>query len=102
MSLKKKKNINKNIKGAEDNYKIIKNLSQIKKLGMPVLIGTSRKSFIGKMIGGDPDERMEGTAATVAAAILNGCHVIRVHDVAAMKKVASVTDAVVHSGQVMS
>jgi dihydropteroate synthase len=89
-------------KTAEDNYKIIKNLSQIKKLGMPVLIGTSRKSFIGKMIGGDPDERMEGTAATVAAAILNGCHVIRVHDVAAMKKVASVTDAVIHSGQVMS
>lgn len=81
----------------EDNYKIIKNLSGLKVLGMPVMIGTSRKSFIGKITGGDPGERMEGTAATVAAAIMNGCHIIRVHDVAAMKKVAAVTDAIVHS-----
>jgi len=81
----------------EDNYKIIENLSALKVLGMPVMIGTSRKSFIGKITGGDPGERMEGTAATVAAAIMNGCHIIRVHDVAAMKKVAAVTDAIVHS-----
>ena len=81
----------------EDNYKIIKNLSGLKVMGMPVMIGTSRKSFIGKITGGDPGERMEGTAATVAAAIINGCHIIRVHDVAAMKKVAAVTDAIVHS-----
>ena len=81
----------------EDDYKIIKDLSELKALGMPVLIGTSRKSFIGKITGGEPDERMEGTAATVAAAIMNGCHIIRVHDVAAMKKVAAVTDAIVHA-----
>ncbi|MGA3280567.1 MAG: dihydropteroate synthase [Smithella sp.] len=87
-------------KTPEDNYKIIKNLSELKALGMPVLIGTSRKSFIGKITGGKPDDRMEGTAATVVAAIMNGCHIIRVHDVKAMKKVAAVTDAIVHAWQV--
>ena len=84
-------------KTPEDNYKIIKNLSQLKELGMPIMIGTSRKSFIGKVTGGEPDERIEGTAATVAAAIMNGCHIVRVHDVAAMKKVAVVTDTIVHT-----
>ena len=86
-------------KTPEDNYKIIKNLSQLKELGMPVMIGTSRKSFIGKVTGGEPEQRLEGTAATVAAAIMNGCHIVRVHDVAAMKKVAAVTDAIVHTHQ---
>ena len=84
-------------KTPEDNYKIIKNLSQLKELGMPVMIGTSRKSFIGKATGGEPEQRLEGTAATIAAAIMNGCHIVRVHDVAAMKKVAAVTDAIVHT-----
>lgn len=87
-------------KTPEDNYKIIRNLSELKALGMPVMIGTSRKSFIGRITGGEPDERMEGTAATVTAAIMNGCHIIRVHDVVAMKKVAAVTDAIVHAGGV--
>ena len=84
-------------KTPEDNYKIIKNLSQLKELGMPVMIGTSRKSFIGKATGGEPEQRLEGTAATIAAAIMNGCHIVRVHDVAAMKKVAAVTDAIVYT-----
>jgi len=84
-------------KTLEDNYKIIKNLSQLKELGMPVMIGTSRKSFIGKVTGGEPEQRLEGTAATVAAAIMNGCHIVRVHDVAAMKKVAAVTDAIIYT-----
>jgi dihydropteroate synthase len=84
-------------KTPEDNYKIIKNLSQLKELGMPVMIGTSRKYFIGKVTGGEPGQRLEGTAATIAAAIMNGCHIVRVHDVAAMKKVAAVTDAIVHT-----
>ena len=87
-------------KTPEDNYKILRNLSELKALGMPVMIGTSRKSFIGKVVGGDPAERMEGTAATVTAAIMNGCHIIRVHDVAVMKKVAAVADAIVHGGGV--
>ena len=84
-------------KTPEDNYKIIRNLYQLKELGMPVMIGTSRKSFIGKVTGGEPEQRLEGTAATVTAAIMNGCHIVRVHDVAAMKKVAAVTDAIVHT-----
>jgi dihydropteroate synthase len=66
---------------------------------MPVMIGTSRKSFIGRVTGGEPEQRLEGTAATVTAAIMNGCHIVRVHDVAAMKKVAAVTDAIVHAYQ---
>jgi len=84
-------------KTLEDNYKIIRNLDQLKELGMPILIGTSRKSFIGRITGGEPEQRLEGTAATVTAAIMNGCHIVRVHDVAAMKKVAAVTDAIVHT-----
>jgi dihydropteroate synthase len=88
-------------KTAQDNYTIINNLSELKALGMPIMIGTSRKSFIGKITGEEPQERREGTAATVTAAIMNGCHIIRVHDIAAMKKVAAVTDAIIHAEQVM-
>jgi len=86
-------------KTAEDNYRIMKNLSSLKALNYPVMVGTSRKSFIGKITGGNPGDRMEGTAATVAAAIMNGCHMVRVHDVATMKKVALVTDAIVHADE---
>ncbi|MEN6423234.1 MAG: dihydropteroate synthase [Smithella sp.] len=88
-------------KTLQDNYRIIKNLSGLKALGLPVLIGTSRKSFIGNVTGDEPRERLEGTAATVAAAIMNGCNIVRVHDVAAMKKVAAITDAIVHARQVI-
>jgi dihydropteroate synthase len=84
-------------KTAEDNYKIINNLAELKVLGMPIMIGTSRKSFIGKVIGGEPQERMEGTAATVAAAIIKGAQIVRVHDVEAMKKICAVTDAIIHA-----
>ncbi|MEQ8164271.1 MAG: dihydropteroate synthase, partial [Smithellaceae bacterium] len=80
-----------------DNYRIIRNLTELKALGLPILMGTSRKLFIGKVTGGEPKDRIEGTAATVVAAILNGCHIVRVHDVAAMKKVAAVTDAILHA-----
>jgi dihydropteroate synthase len=84
-------------KTSEDNYKIIKNLSELKCLGLPIMLGASRKSFIGKVIGSEPYERLEGTAATVAAGIMNGCNIVRVHDVAAMKKVASVADAIIYA-----
>jgi dihydropteroate synthase len=84
-------------KAPEDNYRIINNLSELKTLGLPVMIGTSRKSFIGKIAAGEPHERLEGTAATVTAAILNGCHIVRVHDVAFMKKVTAVSDAILHA-----
>jgi dihydropteroate synthase len=81
----------------EDNCRIIKKIGELKCLGLPLMIGTSRKAFIGKVTGGNPAERIEGTAATVAAAVMNGCHIVRVHDVAAMKKVAAMTDAIAHA-----
>ena len=84
-------------KTPEDNYRIINNLAELKALGLPIMIGTSRKAFIAKVTGGEPQERMEGTAATIVASIMNGCHIIRVHDVACMKNIAAVTDAILHT-----
>ncbi|HOG11807.1 MAG: dihydropteroate synthase [Smithellaceae bacterium] len=81
-----------------DNCRILNKLCEFRALGLPLLVGTSRKAFIGSVTGDAVDRRMEGTAATVAAAVMNGCHIIRVHDVAAMKKVAAMTDAIVRAG----
>jgi dihydropteroate synthase len=81
-------------KTAEDNIRLLKHLKEFRTLGRPILIGTSRKGFIGKYTGGDPASRMEGTAATVTAAILNGANIVRVHDVKFMKKVSEMADAI--------
>ncbi|MCO5191214.1 MAG: dihydropteroate synthase, partial [Anaerolineae bacterium] len=71
-------------------------LDELKALGFPVLLGSSRKGFIGHVLGGLPaDERVEGTAATVAIGIARGADIVRVHDVRAMKRVAQMTDALV-------
>lgn len=79
----------------EDNLEILRRLREFKSLGCPILIGTSRKSFIGKALGDLPvEERIEGTAATVAISIANGADVVRVHDVGQMKRVAAMTDAI--------
>lgn len=80
-------------KSASDNMRLIRHLSEFKILGRPIVTGASRKSFIGHVTGGSPQERVEGTAASVTAAILNGSRVIRVHDVKTMKKVAAMADA---------
>ncbi len=80
-----------------DNFRIINNLAELKVLGLPIMIGTSRKAFLGKITGGEPQERIEGTAATNVVSIMNGCHIVRVHDVASMKKIAAVTDEILHS-----
>jgi dihydropteroate synthase len=80
-------------KTAQDNLRLIRHLSALKILGRPIVTGVSRKSFIGHVTGGGPLERAEGTAASVTATILNGCRVIRVHDVKTMKKVALMADA---------
>jgi dihydropteroate synthase len=80
-------------KTAPDNVRLISHLRELKIFGRPVVIGPSRKSFIGQVTGGGPQDRSEGTAAAVTAAILNGSRVIRVHDVKAMKKVAAMADA---------
>ena len=79
----------------DHNLEIIKNLHEFTLLEKPLLVGVSRKAFIGKILGDAPaSERLEGTAAAVAISILNGANIIRVHDVKEMKKVAMVADAV--------
>lgn len=76
-------------------YELIARLGEFSRLGFPLLVGTSRKKFIGRVLDGRPaPERVFGTAATIAACILNGAHIVRVHDVAEMVQVARVTDAV--------
>ena len=83
-------------KTAEHNLEIIRKLADFKSLGLPILIGTSRKAFIGKVLGGlAADERLEGTAATVALSVANGANIVRVHDVKEMVRVARTADAVV-------
>jgi len=81
-------------KSGEDNLRLIKHLAEFKVLGRPVLVGTSRKAFIGGVTGGAPEERLEGTAATVTAAVMNGAHMVRIHDVKFMKPVVSMADAI--------
>ena len=80
----------------EQNLEMLRRLEELRDLGLPVLIGTSRKSTIGAVLGGvSPEERLWGTAATVALAIAAGADIVRVHDVAAMRDVVRVADAVV-------
>ncbi|MFC7443338.1 dihydropteroate synthase [Laceyella putida] len=83
-------------KTVEDNFEVMRHLDQIVALGYPVLLGTSRKSFIGKTLGLPPHERMEGTAATVAYGITKGCQLMRVHDVKEMARVSRMMDALVY------
>ena len=80
-------------KTVTDNLRLIRHLGELRVLGRPIVTGASRKSFIGHVTGGSPQERIDGTSAAVTTAILNGCRVIRVHDVAVMKKVAVMADA---------
>jgi len=82
-------------KSAAQNFELLARLPELARFGFPLLVGTSRKKFIGAALGGvSENERRWGTAATVAASILGGVHIVRVHDVAEMVQVARVTDAV--------
>jgi dihydropteroate synthase len=81
-------------KTVEHNLILLKGLRRLRDLGKPVMVGTSRKSFIGRILNLEVDKRLIGTAATAAASILNGADIIRVHDVAAMVQVARMTDAI--------
>ncbi len=80
-------------KALEHNLEILRRLDEFTALGYPVLVGTSRKSFIGAITGRPATERVHGTAATVAIAALRGASIVRVHDVAAMVDVVRVVDA---------
>lgn len=83
-------------KTVRDNLNILRHLRELKSLGVPIAVGTSRKYFTGEITGAKmPTDRMEGTAATVSVAIQNGADIIRVHDVKFMKRVALMTDAIV-------
>lgn len=86
-------------KTVSQNVQIINQLDQFKSLGFPILLGTSRKSFIGYTLDLPPDERLEGTAATVAIGIDRGADIVRVHDVRAMVRVARMTDRIVRGGR---
>jgi dihydropteroate synthase len=79
-------------KTGEQNWVVMQRLAELRELGQPILIGTSRKSFIGKVLDLPADKRVEGTAATVTAAILRGADVVRVHDVREMSLVARAAD----------
>jgi dihydropteroate synthase len=81
----------------EQNLKALASLGEIAKLGFPVLLGTSRKSLIGKVIEATPAERLPGTIASNVIGIMAGCAMIRVHDVAAHVQAARVTEAILHA-----
>jgi len=82
-------------KKVEHNLELIRRLDEIRALGFPVLLGPSRKSFIGYTLNLPPDQRLEGTAAAVAVGITRGADIVRVHDVEAMVRVVRMTDAIV-------
>ena len=82
-------------KTVEQNLELIDRLGEIRAMGYPVLVGPSRKSFIGYTLDLPPDRRLEGTAAAVAISIARGADLVRVHDVASMARVMKMTDAIV-------
>ena len=82
-------------KTADQSLKLLAGLGELVGTGWPVVVGTSRKSFIGATLGVPEDQRLEGTAATVAWAVAHGARVVRVHDVEAMTRVVRMTEAIV-------
>jgi len=82
-------------KTVEQNLEILRRLGELRVLGRPILLGTSRKSVVGYTLNLPPDERVEGTGATVALGIASGADIVRVHDVKAMMRVARMADAIV-------
>lgn len=85
-------------KDAAGNLELLRRLSELSGLGLPILVGASRKSFIGKVLGRElTDDRIFGTSATVALSIANGASILRVHDVRAMRDVADMAHAILHS-----
>ena len=82
-------------KSPAHNLELLRRLGEIRALGCPVMIGTSRKSTIGRVLGLPVDERLEGTAASIALAIASGADIVRVHDVKEMARVAKMSDAIV-------
>jgi dihydropteroate synthase len=91
-------------KSFEQNYELLRKLPELAKLGFPLLVGTSRKGFLGATLAhngkpAQPEERLWATAATVTASILGGAHIVRVHDVAEMAQVARVADCLLDAAR---
>jgi len=85
-------------KNYEENYPLLARLNELHELGLPILSGTSRKSFIGKTLGGAaPDARVFGTMATVTASVLKGAHIVRVHDVKEAVETVRVADEILRT-----
>ena len=82
-------------KTADHNLELLRRLPELRELGYPLLLGVSRKSTIGRVLGLPVDDRMEGTAAAVAMSIAGGADIARVHDIREMVRVARMTDAIV-------
>ena len=85
-------------KSLAGNLELLRRLADLATAGRPLLVGTSRKSFIGTQLGRDVSERIFGTAATVAVSIVNGARIVRVHDVRAMRDVVDMTWAIMGGG----
>jgi dihydropteroate synthase len=81
-------------KNIEHNLLLLKNLCEFRVLGKPILVGTSRKAFIGKILNTGVAERLEGTLSSIAISVLNGAHMIRAHDVLQARKAIDVADAI--------
>jgi len=82
-------------KSLKDNLTLIKSLKFLEPIDRPILIGISRKSFIGKILSLPPQERTEGTIASAVLSIINGAHILRVHDVEAVKRAVLITEAII-------
>ena len=89
-------------KNDRQNYELLAGLPDLARLDFPLLVGTSRKGFIGRTLGVRANDRLWGTAATVTASILGGAHIVRVHDVEEMVQVARVADFVLQPGSAVS
>ena len=81
-------------KTIDHNFQLIQNLNEFCKLGYPILIGPSRKSFIGTTLDLPTEDRLEGTSAVVTAGIMNGARIVRVHDVKEIKRVVTITEKI--------
>ena len=80
-----------------DNFVLLSKLEAFVRLGFPLLVGPSRKSFIGWALDVPENDRLMGTASAVAAAVLNGAHIVRVHDVKEMHQVVKIADRIMHA-----
>lgn len=87
-------------KSVEHNLQILNRLKFFQTLEMPLLIGTSRKSFIGHVLDNDPSDRLAGTIGSVCAAVINGAHILRIHDIKPVKDAIAVVDSILNEQKV--